>query len=311
MRARHAALVLAVGAALLLAKARRRRPGDAVRGSFANGMEYIAIGGGPKRMLFIMGGPGSAVPSEREARMMAGSVAPYLADGYTVWAVTRRRGMPAGATVADMAVDYAEVIENDLGGRVDVVVAEELGGMIGQQLAADRPDLIGCLVLVRTAWRVTQWGEDADGRFGEALSAGRYAEAGATALEEVVPEARWTWLRRLLGPLLGRWLAGRDYNLPDVLVETRAERAFDGREVLPRISVPVLLIAGTNDRVFAKDDVEETARLIPDCTLTEYEGVNGLRTASSSRVPRDVLAFIHQVTPTPKGAMTDHSRVTG
>jgi pimeloyl-ACP methyl ester carboxylesterase len=295
MRARRAAVVMTVGAGVLLVTLRRRRPrAQALRGSFANGMQYVVVGGGPKRMLFIMGGPGSALPSEREARMMAGSAAPYVADGYTVWAVTRRRDMSAGATIADMAADYADAIENDLGGRVDVVVAEELGGMIGLQLAADRPDLMDFLALVRTAWRVSEWGRETDGSFGEALGAGRYAEAGATALQEVVPGPPWAWLRRLLGPLVGRWLASRPYNLPDVLVETRAELAFDGRELCPRIDVPVILIAGTNDRVFAWDDVEETARLIPDCTLTRYEGTNGIRTASSPRVPRDVLAFIHR-----------------
>jgi hypothetical protein len=62
--------------------------------------------------------------------------------------------------------------------------------------------------------------------------------------------------------------------------------------------VPVILIGGNGDRVFAKDDVEETARLIPDCTLTQYEGANGIRTASSPRVPRNVLAFIHRKAPT-------------
>lgn len=301
MRLGRPATVLAIGAGVALAgaaaarKAGRRAPA-AARGSFANSMEYIALGSGPKRMLFIMGGPGSAVPSEREARMMAGSVAPYLADGYTVWAVTRRRNMPSGTTIADMAVDYADIIENDLGGKVDVVVAEELGGMIGIQLAADHPDLLDHLALIRTAWEVTEIGRDVDGRFAEALSAGRSGEAGATVLEELVPGAKWTWLRRLLGPLIGRWLANRGYNLPDVLVETRAEQAFDGRQILPRIAVPVVLIAGNNDRAFAKDDVEETARLIPDCTLIQYEGTNGLRTASSPRVPRDVLAFIHRKT---------------
>lgn len=302
MHARGWAIVLGVGAGLVIAAAatakRTRDQPKPVRGSFANGMGYIASGDGPKRMLFIMGGPGSAVPSEREARMMAGSIAPYLEDGYSVWAVTRRRNMPAGATIADMAGDYAHIIENELGGKVDVVVGEELGGMIALQLAADHPDLLGLLALIRTAWRITEIGRDVDGRFGEALSAGRYSEAGTTALEEVIPEATWTWLRHLLGPMIGRWLAGRDYDLPGVLVEARAERAFDGRDVLPRINVPAILVAGNNDRVFAKDDVEETARLIPDCTLVQYEGTSGVRTAASPRVPRDVLAFVHRRAPT-------------
>lgn len=295
-----AAVAAGAAVAVAVAATRRARPLPAVRtGVFTNGMEYLAVGSGPRRMLFILGGPGSAVPSGREVAMMAGSATPYLDDGYTVWAVTRRRGMPAGYSVADMARDYAQVIESDLGGRVDVVVGEELGGMIGLHLAADHPDLLDRLALVRVAWSVTDWGRRLDGRFGEALSAGRFAEAGAAMLEEIVPGARWAWLRRLLGPSVGRWLAGRDYSLPDVLVETRAEQAFDGRDVLPSIDVPVVLIAGGNDRIFSKDAVEETGRLIPDCTLVLYEGRNGIRTVTSRQVPRDVLTFLHEKATTP------------
>ncbi|MGM0385273.1 MAG: alpha/beta fold hydrolase [Actinomycetota bacterium] len=233
--------------------------------------------------------------------MMAGSMEPYVDSGYTVWAVTRRRSMPAGYSIAEMARDYAGVIEAELGGRVEVVVGEEFGGMIGLQLAAERPELLDRLALVRVAWRVTDRGRDLEGRFGEALSSGRFAEAGAAMLEEVVPGSRWRWLRRLLGPPIGRWLASRDYHLPDVLVETRAEQDFDGREILPRIHTPVILIAGTDDHVFARNDVEETAQMLPDCTLVQYEGASGLRTVMSRRVPEDVLSFVNP-SPDPRAA---------
>lgn len=299
MRARGTFLILAgaVGALVagLAVLRKRAAPLPEVRtGAFANGMEYSAVGSGPKTLLVIQGGPGTVVPSPPEMRMMARSVKPYLDDGFTVWGVTRRRGMPAGYTVADMSEDYARTIRDELGGRVDVVVAEEFGGMIGQQLAADHPELLTHLALVRTAWRITEWGQGLDGRFGEALSSGQYAHAGAALLEELVPGRRWLWLRRLLGSLVGRWLAGRAYNLPDVLVETHAERDFDGRNALPHITAPVVLICGENDRVFAVDDAQETARLIPNCRFISYSSTGGLRAAASPRVPRDVLDFVNR-----------------
>ncbi len=83
----------------------------------------------------------------------------------------------------------------------------------------------------------------------------------------------------------------------DVLVEADAELACDAREVLPSIPVPVLLVCGDRDPIFPKEVYEETARLIPDCTLIQYEGTNGIRTAASPRVPRDVLTFIHRKAP--------------
>lgn len=300
MRVRKTVLILAgaVGALLAGLAVRRGRAAtplpDVRTGSCANGMEYSVVGSGSKTLLFIQGGPGTAVPSPTEMRVMARSVKPYVDDGFTVWAVTRRRGMPSGYTVSEMAEDYARTIRDELGGRVDLVVAEEFGGMIGQQLAADHPELLTHLALVRTAWRITEWGRDSDGRFGEALSSGRFAAAGAALLEEVVPGGRWLWLRRLLGPLVGRWLAGRAYHLPDVLVEAHAERDFDGRDALPRITAPVVLICGEDDRVFAEADARETVRLVPDGTFIRYAGASGLRAAASPRVPRDVLAFVNR-----------------
>jgi hypothetical protein len=38
--------------------------------------------------------------------------------------------------------------------------------------------------------------------------------------------------------------------------------------------------------------VDETARLIPDCTLVEYVGQGQMRVAGSRRVAHDVLAFV-------------------
>ncbi|MCV2393120.1 alpha/beta hydrolase [Actinotalea sp. M2MS4P-6] len=289
----------AVALAAIILRAATRRPVPAAQtGTFANGMRYAVWDGGDKTLLAIMGGPGSALPSPRELAMMAGSLRPYLDDGFTVWTATRRRGMPTGYSVADMAADYAEVIETELGGKVDVVVGEELGGLIALQLAADRPELLDRLAVVRTAWQITEWGKDADGRFGEALSAGRFSDAGAAVLEEIVPGPSWATLRRSLGPLIGRWLATRDYDLADVLVETRAEQAYDGRAALPRIDVPVLIVVGGKDRVFAPALAAETAELIPRSRLVEYPTANGLRTASSPQVPRDVLAFVHGPAPT-------------
>jgi pimeloyl-ACP methyl ester carboxylesterase len=55
----------------------------------------------------------------------------YVAAGFTVWILTRRRHMPAGHSAADMADDVAQAIA-DLGRRVDLVVGESYGGMIAQ-----------------------------------------------------------------------------------------------------------------------------------------------------------------------------------
>jgi pimeloyl-ACP methyl ester carboxylesterase len=78
----------------------------------------------------------------------------------------------------------------------------------------------------------------------------------------------------------------------DFLVEGRAEQAYDSRAVLPRITAPVLLVVGDRDRAFPWAYVEETAGLIPDCTVVKCRGRGHVGTAMSRRVPRNVLAFL-------------------
>src|SRR5688500_8829457 len=97
-------------------------------------MEFARWGDGPRTLLFVPGGPGSSIPSGWTGRMSRRWFAPFVEAGYVVWVVTRRRGMPRGHTVADMADDYAQAIRDDLGGRMDLLVGESYGGMIAQHL---------------------------------------------------------------------------------------------------------------------------------------------------------------------------------
>jgi len=87
------------------------------RGTFRNGIEYLTFGTGPRTLLFLPGGPGSALPAGLMLRLSRRQFRPYVEAGYTVWSVTRRRHMPVGHTIAEMAADCAEAIAEKLGGR--------------------------------------------------------------------------------------------------------------------------------------------------------------------------------------------------
>lgn len=116
----------------------------------------------------------------------------------------------------------------------------------------------------------------------------RYVESG--------PRPLGSTLARPLGALGGR-VAYRDTHpefASDVLVEAEAEVTCDARDVLPRISVPVLLVCGDRDVYFSKAVYEETARLIPDCTLQMYAGKGHMRVVSDGRVAEEVLDFVHR-----------------
>lgn len=261
-------------------------------GTFPNGMDYLSWGSGPKTLIFIQGGPGSTVPKGMLRRMFRRQFDAFLDAGYAVWIVTRRRGMPPAHTIADMADDYARLIAEEFGGRVDVVVAESFGGMIGQYLAARHADSFGHIALVVTAAELSDWGKDVDARIAEALAGGDTNGAGTVFAEYLMPGRRLMWLRRLIGPLISRrLLSGSEFPTQDVLTEVQGEMTFNARAVLPLIRRPVLLICGGTDQFFPREVAQETAGLIPDCTLVWYEGKGHLRAASSGRIAQDVLAF--------------------
>ena len=296
MRARRTALTITAAGAVLggavLARRATLAPEPGIRtGTFSNGVDYQAVGSGPRTMLFLPGGPG-IFPFLR-ARVARTLLSPLAAQGFTVWRLERRRGMPPGHTIADLADDVAHVIDEGFDGHVDAVVGASMGGLLALFLAARHPDHAARVVLLASAATPNPATLASTRRFGEAMGHSRFAEAGEAFLEDVVPGDRGRPVRRLFGPLVGRMLA-KPNNPPDVLIETQAFVDIDARPVLPQITAPVLVIYGDQDTSFTPDAVEETVRLIPDCTLIQYPGRGHGGTVFDARTPGDIATFVNR-----------------
>ena len=111
------------------------------------------------------------------------------------------------------------------------------------------------------------------------------------------PQVRVGWVQRLMALVVGRVSFPADVEPGDVVAGAEALSAFDGREVLPSIEVPVLLVGGDRDRSVSEEIYRETAGLIPDCTLRIYAGKDHLGTISNPQLPRDVLDFVAASVP--------------
>ena len=269
-----------------------------VKGVFANGMAYARLGTGPKTMLWIRGGPGNVVPMGRLfLALSVSTLRPFVESGYTCWVVTRKQNMPKGYTVADMAEDYAGLIADEFDGKVDLVAGEEAyGGMIGFCLAARHPDRLGRLATLIAGYQVSEQGKAFELDFARLMSEGRTSEAGALVVGLMAPDLRVPGVARVIGAAFIRLFFGEThpYFASDVMIEAEAVTAFDAREVLSEIPVPVLLIGCDKDPEFSKEVYEETARLIPDCTLRLYRGKTGFQAVMDKRLPQDVLDFVGQ-----------------
>lgn len=267
---------------------------EPVVGRFDNGMEYARWGDRPRHVLWIPGGPGSDAPHGAMARIEATPFQALLDADYSVWQVTRRRNMPPGHTVEDMANDYAQVIAEEFGGRVDVVVGLSYGGMIAQYLAARHPERVGRIVLALSAARISDWGRDVDRRWAAERAAGNSSHAGLVMAEYVFPKPDQQRQRQLVGPLFGGMFNDSDIPADDLLIEAEAELAFDARDILPDIEVPVLLVAAEHDLFFTPDIITETAELIPDCTVAQLDGVGHIRGAMGSRLAHEIVQWLEQ-----------------
>ena len=297
---------VAIGGALAVAaigvvasSGRRRGKPEVLAGTFPNGMGYLRFGSGAKSLLWIPdpfhsghvepSGPGGAAPKSGYLAMMTRMLRSFVEAGYTIFLVGHKPNLPHGCALADMAEDYAGLIVEEFGGKVDLVVGDSGGGMIGFCLAAQHPDLFANIAIVVAGYTLDEAYKAADLESARLNSAGRRTDAAAVMVSTVFPGLRPPFVARLLASVMGRVMLPAGSN--DLVVGAEALSAFDGREILPTISVPVLLVCGDRDKFVPKEVYEQTADLIPDCTFRLYEGKDHLGALFDKRAPGEILEF--------------------
>lgn len=299
--------IVAIGGALTVAAIgvvafRRRRRGepDVVAGTFTNGMGYLRFGSGAKSLLWIpdpshtghvgpSSGRGRGVPKSGYLVLMTRMLRSFVEAGYTIFLVGQKPNLSQGWTLEDMAEDYAGLIVEEFDGKVDLVVGDSGGGMIGFCLAAQHPDLFAHIAIVVAGYTMDEAYKAANLESARLNSTGRRTDAAAAMVSFMFPDLRPPLVARLLALVMGRVIlsAGSD----DLLAGAEALSAFDGREILPTIPVPVLLVCGDRDRFVTKSVYEKTADMIPDCTLRLYKDKDHLGALFDKRTPSEILEF--------------------
>src|SRR5215212_6673670 len=122
-------------------------------------LPYVAIGDGTP-LVFLAGlSAETGFESGMDRRMNASMVAPF-AEGRRVVFFNRRRGLPRGMTMAEMAAEHADALREGFAGEPVDVAGISTGGSIAQQLAADHPEVVGKLLLWSTACRLGPQGRE-------------------------------------------------------------------------------------------------------------------------------------------------------
>ena len=256
-------------------------------GYTSNGLPYDRLGEGRSVLVVFQGLTFENAPMHRLEARLTLPMYSFLSAEYTVFVVNRRQGLCPGCTIKDMADDYAEMIEHEFGGPVDVI-GLSTGGSICQEFAADHPDLVRRLVIHSSAHKLGPVGKDGQQRARDLAREGKWRQVGALMMEFVLPPA---WYKRPLvwatSPVM---TLGAPDDPSDMVATIDAEDRFDFRDRLHEIAAPTLLAAGADDPFYSPELFRETAAGIPDCRLSLYPDMG--HPAQGREFERDVLAFL-------------------
>lgn len=211
-----------------------------------------------------------------------------LADDHTLYIVHRPHGLPRGTSTADLAAEYAAVLQPELGRFA--LMGFSTGGLIAQHLALAEP-AVERLVLVVAGARIDEAGRERCARWLTLAAEGRwralYGDLAASAVDGRVSQ-------QLARTVLG--LSGRrptDEEVADFVTTVRAVLAHDTRGALGGLRVPALVVGGARDPFFPEAALRATADAIPDARLIVFpRNGHGVPKHRAGAVQDAVAAFL-------------------
>ena len=255
-------------------------------GYFRCGLPYNRGGHGPRPLVVF---PGLTF----ENKPQFGTLAMYgfLREKYTLFAVQRRPGMPAGYTLRDMGDDYATMVREEFGGPVDVI-GISTGGSIALHFAADHPDLVRKLVIHSSAHTLNDAAKALQLDVARLAQLGQWRRAWATMIRTVFPQrGAGRWLAQPLVRLSARLLSlGPPHDSGDLVATIEAEDHHAFKERLHEIAAPTMVAGGADDFFYSPTLFRETAAGIPGARLCLYERTG--HPAGGKQFRSDVLAFL-------------------
>jgi pimeloyl-ACP methyl ester carboxylesterase len=237
-------------------------------------IHYEQHGGGPD-IVWVSGGGGLATD------WMPYQI-PYFREDFRN-TIFDNRGI--GATRCDLplpwplesfALDTAELIEAVCEPPV-ALVGLSFGSAIVQQVALDRPELLRCAIVLGTGARSVEWGWDyqqaeidfrkAGGRLEGMMAVTHYA---AMQYPARVLGDRELWPKLREG--LKAWIDTGE-NEASLIPQWEACLRYDQTDRLPSCTVPMHVLAFTEDVQAPPQDAEELVGLTPTAELHLFEGM--------------------------------------
>lgn len=257
-----------------------------ISGYSKNGLPYLRTGNGSRTIVVFDGLDFSHKPPTGIELMMYGYIKQLVTNDYTVYQVRRKPNLPAGYTMTHMADDYAVMIQEEIGGPVDII-GLSTGGSIAFYFAADHPDLVRKLVLASAGCRLNERGKALQRKVAELARAGKCRSASAALAEGLATGFLRLIMKSMMWLFAGMMIPG--CKTSDGIIEIEAEDVHDFRDRLAEIKCPTLVIGGEDD--FFYGPIAATSEGIPGAKLILYKKV-GHGAIMKSSFSKDVLAFL-------------------
>lgn len=180
-------------------------------------------------------------------------------------------------SLSDMAADVVAVLD-DLGLERAHVLGQSLGGMIAQTMAIEHPDRVQSLTLLSSTTGAADVGQPAPEALTALLAPGPDPDDREATIEaNVVAREIWStpghydedWTRAHFAETYDRAHnpSGQARQMAAVLTSPDREAA------LRELTVPTVVLHGTNDVLIAPDGGARLAELIPGAELVELDGM--------------------------------------
>lgn len=247
-------------------------------------VDCISFGRGRRPMIMIQGLNTRGI---KGAGLTLAWMYRVFAKDYRVYLFDRRPNLRNGVTVREFAQDVAEAMDV-LGLKNADIFGVSQGGMIGQYLAIDRPDLVHRLVLAVTLSRNNDTVIQTVNGWIEMAEQGQMKELVSDMAVKMYSEG---YIRRYkpFMPLLT--LLQKPKDIERFVTLARACLTCNAYEELDKIQCPVLVLGGKRDLVVGGEASEELAEKL-GCEMFLYEHLGHAAYEEASDFNRKVFEFL-------------------
>ncbi len=249
-------------------------------------MDYITFGEGEKPLVLI---PGLSFKTVKKFAEPFSFMYRIFSKEYKVYAFDRKRLLPIGYSIKNMADDLAQAMEMIGIDNADVIGISQ-GGMIAQYLALDHPHLVHKLVLGVTMSRLNDTARSVISNWIRLAVNDDFEGISEDMLKIVYSEAYVNKFGKYF-PLVSRF--GKPKDMGQFAIKARACLTCNTYDRLTEISCPVFVIGARNDLVLTGEAAEEIAeKLGCECYMYEDGGHSVYEEAPDFN--RRILEFLQQ-----------------